>query len=928
MSTSNTIRNISQTAQSREIIKTSPDVLVYLDNSPYINNYFVKDEGQPYTTVSFNDHLSSFQASYDVDNLTPSCSITLIVPAQDKHLYMAPGGNNLIESMMHVKAFAKGYYPSKSGLATSSSGIMVKNTIYYRVFNGVTTHISHQDTGSTLTISIQCIGVLQFLAFTYQDLNPSGMSNSPNKMTGAITRYNNMNVYDQLAAEFAEALSFDQFQLNALTGVKASRDEFSNAVEKGYINKWNGILLSVLKDTRVLGNTLFNPSKQSPDNPIHPVPLSKDQCTNATDAKGSASSSKMASESDRVGKKSPTDARYGDGSAADPFLATLREYLPDYGVGDVTLVNGNITCRLDRIRTLTQIIGFEGYQDIDGMIIFKPPLYNLDVTKLGNEKSPAGGNTPVDNITSDNNPFIVHLSEIESESESEDQAAIKFTRINMQPAWTNSGIGPTVDMTNQIVTHTDIPKLIRFGLREQPATPIPWLRYHDKVAAYAFAVSEMNRQNRGFRTYSITIPMRPELRLGFPMYIPHKDMYGYIKMVSLNYQQGGVATMTITLDTIRKRPMFNTTSAETGKDVLATQPNLVMQWSTTTSAAAGAYTAAANAASNPTALFKQTPFKVSIDPNSLLTNPVATLKTLPQEQPTPSQQALSDFYKKNMGTSWATASDTDVACFRPQVDKVVASDLTYKADKSVGGATVTARNASGGVLKVGAPFFTKENWTGGGLNMTYYQKILSSQPYTDEKGYELVTPFPWGRWRSLKKAYYETRAGIILDATGGKGYSNPANAVILDGVNAFLFAGVSNPTSLEAGAQLSDALTKVSQSVVENTSFELSDNTPISPTSSSTPSYANPVSAATAADNTSARLNGNSTSDALNMFLAGGTKPSTPMMNALNTVLNENGTGVNSLPSTATVNGIGVAPTNNSSSSSPTTNMLTKLFGS
>ena len=112
-----TIRNISQTAQEREIIKTAPDLLVYFEGLPYMVNYFVQDPNtkSPYTIVPFNGFVTSFNAGYDTDLLVPSASIQLQVPNYQKHLFQMPGGNNLIQTMMQVQVFAKGYYFGNDG---------------------------------------------------------------------------------------------------------------------------------------------------------------------------------------------------------------------------------------------------------------------------------------------------------------------------------------------------------------------------------------------------------------------------------------------------------------------------------------------------------------------------------------------------------------------------------------------------------------------------------------------------------------------------------------------------------------------------------------------------------------------------------------------------------------------------------------------
>jgi hypothetical protein len=159
---------------------------------------------------------------------------------------------------------------------------------------------------------------------------------------------------------------------------------------------------------------------------------------------------------------------------------------------------------------------------------------------------------------------------------------------------------------------------VKFGLREEPARTLGWLARWDKISAYTYAVSELNRANRGYRQYNFTIPLRPELRLGFPMYLPHKDMYGYIKTISINYQVGANATMSILLDTIRKRPVFPSThqtksidqndlgninkASESFTTVYTTQPNLVMKWTNPPQPTQRQKAAATLSALTPTAL--------------------------------------------------------------------------------------------------------------------------------------------------------------------------------------------------------------------------------------------------------------------------------------------------------------------------------------
>ena len=161
------IRNLAQSAQEREIIKTCPDLVVYLDGLPYLKNVFLSANPSNPVIVNFNDYITSFNSNYDVDNMIPSGSFTLTVPAHERHLFQVPGGTNIIQTMMQVQVYAKGYYFASNG-----------NTLFRRVFKGLTTHITHSDDGKTLTITVQIQGIMRLFELMQIDLNPAIQSSA------------------------------------------------------------------------------------------------------------------------------------------------------------------------------------------------------------------------------------------------------------------------------------------------------------------------------------------------------------------------------------------------------------------------------------------------------------------------------------------------------------------------------------------------------------------------------------------------------------------------------------------------------------------------------------------------------------------------------------------------------------------------------
>jgi hypothetical protein len=337
------IRNVRQTAQEREVIKTAPDVVVYFDGLPYLFNKFLDDPstGQPFVLVEFNNHVRSFNATYDTDNLIPSGSIQLSVPNHEKKLYQMPGGNNLIIPMMEVQVFAKGYFLSTSG-----------NTIYHRVFKGVATQVSHTDNGKTVEINVSIRGVLRFMEMMQIDVQPSLMTNSNLNVTEYTSIQWNLDPYQQIADTFLRSLSLDQFQLNTIAnkGQTIRGSEWARAVDADFIAKWQPILHGVVADTHVMGYIFGT------------VPQAFDKAAKDSPVKGKTDPLYQAA---AIAKTSPL-AESDD--IRDTYVNMIRGYTPDFKVSNVTLTNGRIVPRLERLRQISaqhRLRGIPGHQRRD-----------------------------------------------------------------------------------------------------------------------------------------------------------------------------------------------------------------------------------------------------------------------------------------------------------------------------------------------------------------------------------------------------------------------------------------------------------------------------------------------------------------------------------------------------------------------------------
>jgi len=830
------IRNISQTAQEREIVKTAPDIVVYMDGLPYLINYFLNDvkTGNNYTLVNFNDHVSGFNAGYDTDMLVPSCSISLQVPNFLKYLYQTPGGNNLIQTMAQVQVYAKAYYMSSQG-----------DTVYRRVFKGVTSNISYNDNGKTLEIQVQCHGAMYMLEKMTINIHPAANTSlhTGSNLTVWESILANCDCFETLAAIFTEGFQSDGFQFASLTqSALVKGNPFFDAVRRGYMAKWQAILFQMIKDVHIYG-----PNKDN---------LGKTTTMKRSTAHKEAGKATQAAAVSRTTAE-PESVKIANNQT---YYQNIQKYAPFKTITQIALTDNVIVNRLDMIRQVVNMIDFEGYQDIDGKIIVKPPLYNLDVLNLGPrsqqttsdpvvtdqqaqtnaaatvmnlgpnaiQSSPsyqsASGTrsnsltNPLTQIYENNNPFVIYLSEILTEQETEDQSAIRRTRTTLTG---NANRQLHIDYgieKSPVVEWTDVAKMAKFGLREEPAYMVPWLPF-DKVSLLAHAAAETARANRGYRTYTVTIPLRPEIKLGFPVFIPHKDMYAYIKSVSINYSVGGTATMTLTCDSVRRRVMVNTwqtvsTGGTTQKSYQAytAAPNLVLQW--TENPAQPNQPDPAQSPGNSVSYFASQAQNIASGPSQVSqSNPnipqlVGTSSTLPVP-PTNTD-----------GTKLAP-SDSQV---KVHAISAVSLKSRYENAFSTPTATYVIKNDGSSDQGTIVPGTNHGYFNGGQFlpaDYTYMKHLVGSKsgtitthstiPYTDDKGYELVSPFPWGRWQNLNAAVHE------FTETGWVGTNNPLtldDVEVLQSTDALLFAGLGTPSATgDASSSLTTAFSSLQTNV-------------------------------------------------------------------------------------------------------------------
>jgi hypothetical protein len=177
--------------------------------------------------------------------------------------------------------------------------------------------------------------------------------------------------------------------------------------------------------------------------------------------------------------------------------------------------------------------------------------------------------------------------------------------------------------------------------------------------------------------------------------------------------------------------------------------------------------------------------------NKNLTNPVGVAQTLPQPttnldgskyQPPPEAIKVFSYQSQSIGSYMGNQTDTPYATY------------VIKNDNSAAQGTVNPTTKRG--------YFDHQQ----NVDSAYLDNIRgnpktkapSTIPYTDQKGYEVMAPFPWGRWQDLNSAIRQfTELGFITPPTDVNGdfTEDLEDQTTLQNASAFLFAGLGTPTT-------------------------------------------------------------------------------------------------------------------------------------
>jgi hypothetical protein len=197
--------------------------------------------------------------------------------------------------------------------------------------------------------------------------------------------------------------------------------------------------------------------------------------------------------------------------------------------GQIQLFESTYESKLDIAQKVCEVTGFEFYQDVDGDFVFKPPMYNMD--------------------TSDSRVYRIEDIDIISINFEEKEPEVTYMTVKgshgknieygVDNEWGHKG------------QYIDYRLVAQFGWR--PAE-YEAAYFNDAKSMFFSAVNRMDIMNAPAKSASVTIPIRPEMRPGYPVYIRYLDCYYYCNSFSHSFSVGGQCTTSLQL--IAKRAKF------------------------------------------------------------------------------------------------------------------------------------------------------------------------------------------------------------------------------------------------------------------------------------------------------------------------------------------------------------------------------------
>ncbi len=423
---------------------------------------------------------------------------------------------------------------------------------YYQVFHGVVTSVSHAWSGGVNTVSVQCASMLHFWQYHTISTNASVFGARPKegKLRTSMVGHNftGMHPYQILYTlhhDMVGSAGGVAWNLSQKTNQTAKSEVAGESLFSLNIKYWRRRFNSEMVKLRLHGASgeLFNTAQSAFLASTSSANLTKVLRKRHTkiqpgkrQAKGILEQSVTVGFSRRNKAEALVQSRQRQANTKNSpkfeiNLIEMQAFVSNISNwGQVNLFESTYESKLDIANKVAEVTGFEFYQDVDGDLVFKPPMYNLDTSSSR----------------------VYRIEDIDIISINFDEKEPEVTYMTMKNAHFKNLGGTGVDgewgVRGQYIDYRLVAK---FGWRP---SDFETSYLNNRRALFFAAVNRLDILNAPSNSASLTIPIRPELRPGYPVYIPYLDAFYYCSSFAHSYSVGGQCTTSMQL--IAKRAKF------------------------------------------------------------------------------------------------------------------------------------------------------------------------------------------------------------------------------------------------------------------------------------------------------------------------------------------------------------------------------------
>ncbi len=537
---------------NRTLVRHTPDCIVYINGFSKIASCATCNK-----SLDFQQYITQVSVDATTDPIS-SATVQLSVPAHATDVF-SYDGNHILQPALEVVIFMRGYFPMKNfggkGQDPSEAEGFNPDNVpvypYYQVFRGVVTSVSHEYSGGFYSASLSCSNLIHFWQHLKLSVNGSVFGKRPlrsmvepslvgHKFTGSNPY---AIIYTLVKVGFGAAFGVD-FLFSQGTNIKAvDGDErqslFAHAAQ-WWEQRWtehSGNLRMYGIDGRIFNafeqaylGRWYDTRERSPTKTAFYATAKQvyTGMTGSNDFDPSVSSDLLKKTRDVGWDPFATAAAVYDTSGgqgtkfATEDVLRMQAFSLDIGkMGSVNMFETEYMSKLEIVEAVKTITGYEFFQDVDGDLVFKPPMYNMDTR-----------DDPVYRIEDRD---LISISETETEPEATMMKGTgsHFTNI------TGTGLDGWLGVGG---VYVDYRLVAKYGYKEET---FETNYLNDRHAIFVSAMNRLDLANAGIRSASITIPLRPELRPGYPVFIVGLDCFYYVKSMSHSFAFGGQCTTSI-----------------------------------------------------------------------------------------------------------------------------------------------------------------------------------------------------------------------------------------------------------------------------------------------------------------------------------------------------------------------------------------------